>query len=104
MPRVHKAKASRKHYSSQKYDLLHVEEQPLHLQDDEIPPPQFRFQDEARLINLGQRVLGPLGTVIGDTSPNQNSNSKYGNPTFYCKGTWDPKGPRVETLASPHGS
>ena len=32
------------------------------------------------MIEKKQRVLG---TVIGHTSPNHNSNSKYRNPTFY---------------------
>ena len=37
---------------------------------------------------VSQRVLG---TVMGDTSPNHNSNSYYRNPTFYL-GTLDPLG------------
>ena len=39
-----------------------------------------------------QRVLG---TVMGDTSPNHNSNSLYRNPTFYYIGTLDPLGTRL---------
>ena len=38
---------------------------------------------------LAQRVPG---IVMGDTSPNHNSNSSYRNPTFYYIGTLDPLG------------
>ena len=47
-------------------------------------------------LGLGFRVLGfrfkvyPKDrTVMGNTSPNHNSNSKYRNPTFYYIGTLD---------------
>ena len=42
-----------------------------------------------RYLVLAQRVLC---TVMGDTSLSHNSNSKYGNPTFYYIGTYDPMG------------
>ena len=38
---------------------------------------------------LAQRVLG---TTMGDTSLNHNSNSLYRNPTCYYIGTLDPLG------------
>ena len=40
-------------------------------------------------ISLTQRILG---TVMGDTFPNHNIKSYYGNPTFYYTGTLDPLG------------
>ena len=49
------------------------------------------FPIEPRVVSMfnaqTQRVLG---TVVGDTSPNHNSNSYYREPTFYHIGTLDP--------------
>ena len=39
------------------------------------------------VFTLAQRVLG---TLVGNTSPNHNSNSEGRKPTFYCIGTLGP--------------
>ena len=48
--------------------------------------------------SLSQRVLG---TVMGDTFPNHNNTSEYGNPTSYYIGTLDPLGLNERPLPGP---